>query len=365
MSLPEFQLYLATEYVSPTTGERLSVGAASDYVSRLRRIERLTAQQVVGASPDSLRAMAEHIRSDPAMADTLSRGVVGDIRVALRCYADYLSRPRIFGAEAIVADLEGLGFSSAPPQEHVHELKRGALIIYVKRQTAHQRVVVHPDFEMSYSRLCAVPGVARESIPRFYDDSSMRHFPLRQHGGEEPIPYGLDFNVVDSAALRRWVDALEAILAGDAQAQAASPPDDPTTETWRLLKARTVQGPFRNALMEHWSGTCPLTGIRIPELLRASHIKPWSRSTGHERRDPFNGLLLAVHFDTLFDQGFISFTDDGELLLAGALGAPEREVFRLGEALPRLSLAPRHATYLAHHREHVFLGPSNPEVTKE
>ncbi len=367
MSLREFQIYLATQYVSPRTQSPLGAGASSDYASRLRRIEKLIRQPVEGASPKSLRTLADHLTDYREVVDTLSPGVISDIQVALRRYAEYLSLspgsqsgdeggPRTYGVEAIVSDLEGLGFSSAPPHAHVYELQRAALILYVKRQTAHQRIVVHPDFELSYSRLCAVPGVVREPVLRFYHDSSMQRFPLRQHDGTAPIPYGLDFDVVDSEALRRLVHVLEGISTGDGQAQAASPPDDPTTETRLLLKARKGQGRFRADLIEYWSGSCPLTGIRIPELLRASHIKPWSESTHRERLDPFNGLLLAVHFDTLFDQGFISFTDGGELLLAGALGAAEREVFGLEGELPRLSVDPRHVIYLAHHREHVFLG---------
>jgi putative restriction endonuclease len=31
-----------------------------------------------------------------------------------------------------------------------------------------------------------------------------------------------------------------------------------------------------------------------------------------------NGLLLAAHFDALFDRGLISFADDGSLLLSDA-----------------------------------------------
>lgn len=46
------------------------------------------------------------------------------------------------------------------------------------------------------------------------------------------------------------------------------------TEAWSLQKARRGQGVFRERVMEYWSGTCPLTGITEPDLLRASHIIP-------------------------------------------------------------------------------------------
>lgn len=38
-------------------------------------------------------------------------------------------------------------------------------------------------------------------------------------------------------------------------------------------------------------------------LLRASHAKPWKDSSDAEHLDVYNGLLLAVHLDALFDRG--------------------------------------------------------------
>ena len=44
------------------------------------------------------------------------------------------------------------------------------------------------------------------------------------------------------------------------------------------------------------------TGVALPpELLRASHAKPWAKASDIERLDSFNGLLLSVHLDAMFD----------------------------------------------------------------
>jgi putative restriction endonuclease len=60
--------------------------------------------------------------------------------------------------------------------------------------------------------------------------------------------------------------------------------------------------------MEYWGGRCPITGLEQPELLRASHIKPWADcATDAERLDVFNGLLLGAHIDAAFDSALISF----------------------------------------------------------
>jgi putative restriction endonuclease len=56
--------------------------------------------------------------------------------------------------------------------------------------------------------------------------------------------------------------------------------------------------------------------VSQPELLRASHIKPWTSSNNIERFDPANGLLLSAMYDAAFDALLLSFADDGRLMLA-------------------------------------------------
>ena len=66
-----------------------------------------------------------------------------------------------------------------------------------------------------------------------------------------------------------------------------------------------------------------MSGVSRRELLRASHIKPWSASNNVERLDPNNGLLLAAAYDAAFDAYLISFADDGSLILADDFSADE------------------------------------------
>ncbi len=56
----------------------------------------------------------------------------------------------------------------------------------------------------------------------------------------------------------------------------------PETERESVIKARIGQGVFRKQLLEMWDG-CAVTGVKLPDLLRASHIKPWRYSTNAER----------------------------------------------------------------------------------
>ena len=42
-----------------------------------------------------------------------------------------------------------------------------------------------------------------------------------------------------------------------------------------VILSRVGQGQFREALLGLWDGRCAVTGLDLPLLLRASHIKPW------------------------------------------------------------------------------------------
>jgi hypothetical protein len=127
-----------------------------------------------------------------------------------------------------------------------------------------------------------------------------------------------------------------------------------TTEAERLVVQRIGQDLFRRALIRKWHGRCPITGMDIPDLLRASHIKRWSRcDTDAERLDPENGLLLAVHWDAAFDQGFVTFDDAGQAVFASALDSTRRE--RLGLACEaRIPVTHAMRRYLTWHRTTLF-----------
>jgi predicted restriction endonuclease len=107
--------------------------------------------------------------------------------------------------------------------------------------------------------------------------------------------------------------------------------------------------------MDYWEGRCAITGLAVPELLRASHIKPWSAcETDAERLDVFNGILLAPHFDAVFDLGFITLNERGEVVVSPLLSAEARRVLCLEVPIRVDRLAQGHQRYLAQHRVLVF-----------
>jgi HNH endonuclease len=123
-----------------------------------------------------------------------------------------------------------------------------------------------------------------------------------------------------------------------------------------LIKARVGQGLFRRNLA-HFENHCRITGVTYQAHLFASHIKPWRESTNEERLNGENGLLLTPSIDHLFDRGFISFEDNGELLVSDV--AHKESVQRMGVNTERVvrvgKFSEGQKTFLAHHRRFAFL----------
>jgi predicted restriction endonuclease len=123
-----------------------------------------------------------------------------------------------------------------------------------------------------------------------------------------------------------------------------------TTEAERLVVQRIGQNLFRDALLDYWDRRCPLTGITEPALLRASHILPWSNCNDEQRLDVHNGLLLSALWDAAFDQGLVSFADDGTVRVSPLLGTVARDALAIDTAPALRGLRDAHRANLATHR---------------
>lgn len=132
-----------------------------------------------------------------------------------------------------------------------------------------------------------------------------------------------------------------------------------TTEVERLVVQRVGQQMFRDALFAFWQGRCCMTGLAVPALLRASHIRPWAACDNDEQRlDVFNGLLLAAHWDAAFDAGLVTFDSVGKLLPSHHLPGDALQLLAgtTDPAAIHITLHLQHAPFLQWHRERVFLG---------
>ena len=120
-----------------------------------------------------------------------------------------------------------------------------------------------------------------------------------------------------------------------------------TTEKSTYINARVGQGKYRNKLIGYWE-KCALTGFNDVRFLVASHIKPWKSSDNEERLDPYNGLLLLPNLDKVFDLGFITFSETGNIIISGHL--EESEKLGITESM-QLKLAEQHHPYMNYNRD--------------
>lgn len=144
---------------------------------------------------------------------------------------------------------------------------------------------------------------------------------------------------------RQVSDALSPVL--DEQTQALN-----RTEVERIVRQRLGQQRFREALLSYWGAACAVTGVDIPEVLRASHTKPWADcDTDNERLDVFNGFLLSANLDALFDRHLISFDEQGSILISKALSPEQLRSLGIAEGARLRWVAPEHQRYLTAHRQ--------------
>jgi len=134
--------------------------------------------------------------------------------------------------------------------------------------------------------------------------------------------------------------------------------DIPQTIRTALIQARVGQGLFKSRVFQ-LEKVCRLTFVTNPAHLIASHIKPWREASNEERLSGANGLMLTPTADHLFDRGFISFDDSGDVLIADV--ADRVSLKRMGldpDRPPRPirfnSSEQRH--FLEYHRKEIFLG---------
>ena len=132
-------------------------------------------------------------------------------------------------------------------------------------------------------------------------------------------------------------------------------PNIDETERRAIVKSRIGQGQFRDNLLFKYK-KCIITGISIPQVLVASHIKPWAVSDNKERLDVDNGLLLSATYDRLFDSGLISFNEKGQVLSSKFISVDNLRL--LGIDLKNeypIKYSSRMENYLTYHRDVVYL----------
>lgn len=115
---------------------------------------------------------------------------------------------------------------------------------------------------------------------------------------------------------------------------------------------RRRQTQYRRQLLEEMPA-CIITKVTEDRILEACHIKPYNVCNDDEKYDVHNGLVMTPTFHKLFDMGFISFNDNGTILISPflsnmnkqRLGLIENHQYRIPSAC---------SEYLPYHRANVY-----------
>jgi len=129
---------------------------------------------------------------------------------------------------------------------------------------------------------------------------------------------------------------------------------DISTTKKQEIDARIGQGKYRKELIKIWE-MCSLTKYQKIDFLVASHIKPWKESTDFEKTDPYNGLLLIPNIDKLFDSGYISFEDNGNIKISSLISKNDCKYMGISNDMKLFNVFKNNIPYLKYHRADIFI----------
>ena len=199
-----------------------------------------------------------------------------------------------------------------------------------------------------------------DEIHLFYRDH--RHTRFTYHGKIVMVrcnrftdrPSEFVFNVL---AVAEETTANEALLAAEDPTDYAVISEAGLNSIDRAVTSKSrgiAQRLFRGNLLRLWQGSCAVTSVHEPRVLRSSHIRPWANSNSQEKVDHFNGLLLVPNLDSLFNEGLISFRNDGRILVSGDWHTDDQRRMHITTDLCLRSVHHESWPYLEFHRDSMF-----------
>jgi len=195
-------------------------------------------------------------------------------------------------------------------------------------------------------------------LPKISYLSVLKLFPINTQQSKTPLYYFrilLDYQFRSIVHPKLSISITETVV------------EEKINKTAKKTSAREGQQQYRKKVIEHMP-QCPFTKISDERLLIASHIKPYRACINedkiNEAIDFYNGLALSPTYDKLFDQGYITFTDKGELICGTQLTAYTWERLRINpNAKNLMRIYPENREkYLEYHRQNVFQDDINDLV---
>lgn len=182
----------------------------------------------------------------------------------------------------------------------------------------------------------ALPRISRLSILKLRDENTTQYY----------FKVGIGSTEIDEDEVNRQEEASIHEIKNS---------DMTDTEKETVILSRVGQGKYRKNLLDE-TNMCPFTLVNDEHLLIASHIKPWRDSTNIERKDHKNGFIFTPTYDKLFDNGYISFYDNKELIISPWLSKYNKDMLNLkdGMIMEHLPIDDKRNTYLEYHRKNVL-----------
>ena len=127
----------------------------------------------------------------------------------------------------------------------------------------------------------------------------------------------------------------------------------------QIVATRLNQDFFREAVLSSYRYACCITGMTGPDLLIASHIKPWKDSDWKkERTNPRNGLCLNALHDKAFDRGLLTVLPDFTIRVSSKLSGTDEGTAWIKQCNKQTIILPDKflpsKEYLEYHNDVVF-----------
>ncbi len=127
-----------------------------------------------------------------------------------------------------------------------------------------------------------------------------------------------------------------------------------------LTSQRINQSFFRQTILAAYNESCCITGINIPQVLIASHIKPWAKCAPAEKLSPYNRLCLNALHDRAFDRGLITLDEKYKVQVSNQLIKSNNKAVKDwlvsfdGKEINLPARFKPSADFISWHRQHVF-----------
>lgn len=181
-----------------------------------------------------------------------------------------------------------------------------------------------------------------------YPEPGISYYDLKEHG----LQGAIRSSITVSRALHDYIISFKNT---EEEFQKIEKFDDAPEgeERESIIKRRVNQSWFREALLQKYPYCC-LCGVRNKNLLIASHIKPWAVSDPEEKTNTNNGLILCPGHDKLFDSGYISFKNNGNIMISKEISETDREKLNLSGKM-NIEVTKEMIPFLEYHRKNIYL----------